>query len=38
MPSSEFDARAAEIGRLIATNRIIAVVPWKEYVEAGGSD
>lgn len=36
MPSVRFDARAREIGRMIARHRVIALMPWKEYVEAGG--
>jgi putative ABC transport system substrate-binding protein len=31
-----FDARAEEIGRLAAEHRVIAMLPWKEYVHAGG--
>jgi putative ABC transport system substrate-binding protein len=36
MPTPDFDARAAEIGRLTAEHRLIAMLPWKEYVIAGG--
>jgi putative ABC transport system substrate-binding protein len=36
LPSVEFDVRAREIGGLIAKHRVIAMLPWKEYVEAGG--
>ena len=36
LPSVEFDARAREIGGMIAKHRVIAMLPWKEYVEAGG--
>lgn len=35
-PSVRFDARAREIGDMIAKHRVIAMLPWKEYVEAGG--
>lgn len=35
-PSVHFDARAREIGAMLAKHRIIAMTPWKEYVEAGG--
>jgi putative ABC transport system substrate-binding protein len=31
-----FDAQAEEIGRLTAEHRLIAMVPWKEYVQGGG--
>jgi putative ABC transport system substrate-binding protein len=31
-----FDARAEEIGRLAAEHRLIAMLPWTEYVHAGG--
>jgi putative tryptophan/tyrosine transport system substrate-binding protein len=30
-----FDERAEEIGRLTAEHRLIAMLPWKEYVQAG---
>ena len=30
------DGRAEEIGRLAAEHRLIAMVPWKEYVQGGG--
>jgi putative ABC transport system substrate-binding protein len=36
IPSVEFDAHAREIGAMIARHRAIAMLPWKEYVEAGG--
>jgi putative ABC transport system substrate-binding protein len=29
-------ARATEVGRLAAEPRLIAMMPWKEYVQAGG--
>ena len=35
-PSVHFDSRAREIGDLLAKHRVIAMTPWKEYVEAGG--
>jgi len=35
-PSVQFDARAREIGGMIAKHRVVAMLPWKEYVEAGG--
>jgi ABC-type uncharacterized transport system substrate-binding protein len=31
-----FDVRADEIGRLTAEHRLIAMLPWREYVQAGG--
>lgn len=31
-----FDARPAEIGRLTGERRLIAMLPWKQYVHAGG--
>jgi len=31
-----FDGRAQEIGRLTAEHRLIAMLPWKEYVQGGG--
>ena len=31
-----FDTRAAEIGRLAAEHRLIAMLPWKEYASGGG--
>ena len=34
--STLFDGQAAEIGRLAAEHRIIAMLPWKEYAQAGG--
>jgi putative ABC transport system substrate-binding protein len=36
MPTPDFDARAVQIGRLTAEQRLIAILPWKEYVQAGG--
>ena len=36
MPSPDLDARAGEIGRLATDSRLIAILPWKEYVHAGG--
>lgn len=36
MPNPAVDARAADIGRLSAEHRLIAMFPWKEYVHAGG--
>ena len=36
LPNPDFDARAAEIGRLTADYRLVAALPWKQYVEAGG--
>ena len=35
-PSPIFDPRAEEIGRLTVEHRLIAMLPWKEYVQAGG--
>jgi len=35
-PSPIFDRRAEEIGRLAVEHRLIAMLPWKEYVQAGG--
>jgi ABC-type uncharacterized transport system substrate-binding protein len=35
-PSPIFDSRAEEIGRLAVEHRLIAMVPWKEYVQSGG--
>ena len=35
-PSPVFDARASDIGTMIARHRVIAMLPWKSYVEAGG--
>jgi putative ABC transport system substrate-binding protein len=35
-PSPIFDSRAEEIGRLAVEHRLIAMVPWKEYVRSGG--
>jgi putative ABC transport system substrate-binding protein len=35
-PSPIFDRRAKEIGRLALEHRLIAMLPWKEYVQAGG--
>ena len=34
--SPMLDARAEEIGRLAAQHRLIAMLPWKEYVQTGG--
>ena len=36
LASPHFDAHAAEIGQLTAEQRLIAMLPWKEYVQAGG--
>jgi putative ABC transport system substrate-binding protein len=36
MPSVKFDARAREIGGMVAKHRVVAMLPWKEYVEGGG--
>lgn len=36
LPSVEFDAKAEEIGGIISKHKVIAMLPWKEYVEAGG--
>lgn len=36
VPSVRFDSRAREIGTMLARHRAIAMLPWKEYVEAGG--
>ena len=36
LSSPIFDARAEEIGRLAAEHRLIAMLPWKEYVQGGG--
>jgi hypothetical protein len=30
------DARAREVGRLTAENRLIAVMTWKDYARGGG--
>ena len=35
-PAPILDARAMEVGRLAAEHRLIAMMPWKEYVLAGG--
>jgi putative ABC transport system substrate-binding protein len=35
-PSPVFDRRAADIGRLMAEHRLLAMLPWKEYAHAGG--
>jgi putative ABC transport system substrate-binding protein len=34
--SPVFDTRTEEIGRLAAEHRLIAMVPWKDYVQGGG--
>jgi putative ABC transport system substrate-binding protein len=34
--STLFDGQATEIGRLATEHRIIAMLPWKEYAQAGG--
>ena len=36
IPSVRFDKHAREIGAMIAKQRVIAMLPWKEYVESGG--
>jgi len=36
LPSVQFDAQARQIGSMIAKHKVIAMLPWKEYVEAGG--
>ncbi len=34
--SPVFDAHSNEIGRLTAEHRLVAMLPWKQYVHAGG--
>jgi putative ABC transport system substrate-binding protein len=36
VPSVMFDTRAREIGKMLVKHRAIAMLPWKEYVVAGG--
>jgi len=36
LASPVFDARPAEIGRFTVERRLIAMLPWKQYVQAGG--
>lgn len=36
MSAVDLDAHAAEIGQLTAEHRLIAMLPWRQYVEAGG--
>ena len=36
LASPVFDAHPAEIGQLTAEHRLIAMLPWKQYVHAGG--
>jgi putative ABC transport system substrate-binding protein len=35
-PAPILDARALQVGRFAAEHRLIAMMPWKEYVHAGG--